>query len=210
VSNAPPAGCLAALPPFRWIGVKPSIALPDRLVLPTLDTSAVPRDVLPVAIRIRTAARACHKVMRTQDFSNTRCVETGAEFVGWMGEVYDLMYALVPADAFVAEHAPDRMAERQAEMELDLVGAAASEIQTIRAEWALLKARFGQVPELGASLGRARASLLEWAERVESLHGRLDAELGQEVLSHEVRAWRRTTALTAENLARLMEVSQCG
>ena len=206
---AQPAGCLAALPPFRWIGAKPSIALPDRLALPTLDTSAVPRDVLPVAIRIRTAARACHKVLRTHDFSRAHCAETMETFVGWIGDVYDLMYALVPADAFVAEHATDQMAQRQAEMELELVGAPASEIQAIRAEWASLKARFKQVPELGAALDQTRASLREWAECVESLHGRLDSEMGQEVLLHECRAWRRTTGLTAEELARLLEVPKC-
>lgn len=161
----------------------------------------MPRDVLPTAIRIRTAVRECHVVMRNKDISSGHTLQTGLEFVGWVGDVYELGYALVAADAFVSEHTADRMAQLQAEMELELVGANAKEIQRIRRDWSVLKQRASAADIVADYLPNLREALREWAHEFESLHGKLEADMGSDVLLYEVQARRQGTQMALSKLS---------
>ena len=151
--------------------------------------------------------RECHVVMRNKDVSSGHTMQTGLEFVGWAGDVYELVYALVEADAFVLEHTADRMAQLQAEMELELVGASAKEIQRIRQDWSILKQRASAADTVADYLPELRESLREWAHDFESLHGKLEEDMGSDALLYEVQARRQGTRMASVKLSERTSLS---
>ena len=86
-------------------------------------------------------------------------------------------------------------------MELELVGANAKEIQRIRRDWSVLKQRASAADIVADYLPHLREALREWAHEFESLHGKLEADMGSDVLLYEVQARRQGTQMALSKLS---------
>ena len=196
-----PSGCLPA-PIARLMGLsRATPALPDGLVLPTLDTSKVHPTDLPVLIRVRNTARSCHQRLRRADMATSASVDASRELVGWVGSLYRVGQRLQDARGFVIAHAPEEMARAKADLELELLEAGVERIPALKQQMAALQQRQLHAASVTGEITSLSDRLATAAGELEALSARLEADLGSEALLHEVRAWHQSTELALSAFA---------
>lgn len=192
-------GCLLFAIPARILGGRRPKLLPGPN-LPALDPSKTHRVDLPVLVKARRAAEGCVAALsRTQEGVGPAVLrDVGEHLAGLLGHVYAMGERLAEGRRFLEAHDPDRLARERSELELELVGAQAGQIQDLKRAMASLERRAGHVGKVAQEVDQLASRLGAAVAELQELEARLAAELGSEELLYELRAYQQAAELALE------------
>jgi len=188
-------------------GSKPALAAMPPL--PKLVAARMDRADLPALVRARNSAESCYAVLRSKRAVVGEEVlrDVGLKVSEILASLYGLGERLSDARRFLVEHAPEKLAAKRTQLELDEMEAGADQLREIRATQAALDKRSEAARTVAADVRKMAGRLGTGVEELGALSAELAARLGDAGLIGELESRQRAASDAADALeATLREI----